>query len=88
MTRLVTTLTSLACLATSAVARQCQNLTFPVTIEARNGVFDLETPSSNIDVTNFILDLTQPGQNLSKILLKDVIKTHAPKTPLTKTSSN
>lgn len=76
MAQLITTLALLTSLVASAVARQCQNLTFPVTIEARNGVFDLETPSSNIDVINFILDLTQPGKNLSKILLIDVRQFH------------
>ncbi|KAK7747561.1 hypothetical protein SLS62_009059 [Diatrype stigma] len=75
MTRLFTTTSTLllASLAAAVVARQCQNLTFPVSITARNGKFDLKAPSNNIEVTNFILDLTQPGRNLSDILLQDYV---------------
>ncbi|KAK9771836.1 putative Alpha/Beta hydrolase protein [Seiridium cardinale] len=53
----------------SAAARQCQNLTVPLTLSARNGVFDIQAPETNVDVTNFILDLAQPGHNLTAELL-------------------
>ncbi|KAH6660276.1 Alpha/Beta hydrolase protein [Truncatella angustata] len=55
----------LAGFAAAAAARQCQNLTIPITISARNGIFNLAAPETNVDVTNFILDLTQPGNNLT-----------------------
>lgn len=44
-------------------ARQCFNLTIPVTISALNYVFDLSPASTNIDATNFILDWTRQGSN-------------------------
>ncbi|KJZ70389.1 hypothetical protein HIM_10233 [Hirsutella minnesotensis 3608] len=50
-------------LASAAVAKHCQNITVPLTISARNGVFNMETPKTEIQVTNFILDLTAQGQN-------------------------
>ncbi|ETS87343.1 hypothetical protein PFICI_01171 [Pestalotiopsis fici W106-1] len=58
-----------AALATTAAGRQCQNLTIPVTASARNGVFGIEAPQTNIDVTNFMLDLSQVGNNLTEKLL-------------------
>ncbi|SMR45010.1 unnamed protein product [Zymoseptoria tritici ST99CH_3D1] len=55
-----------------ASARQCQNLTVPVVITARNAVFDKEalTPKNNIDVTNIILTGTQQGHNATAEALK------------------
>jgi hypothetical protein len=44
-------------------ARKCQDIVVPVTISARNGVFNLTTPQTNIDVTNFILNSVLPGHN-------------------------
>ncbi|KAF2770817.1 hypothetical protein EJ03DRAFT_373395 [Teratosphaeria nubilosa] len=59
------TAAAVAALAAIAEARKCQNLTVPITASARNGVFDVSTPLTNIDVANFILDLTQQGKNYS-----------------------
>ncbi|KAH9832753.1 putative alpha beta-hydrolase protein [Teratosphaeria destructans] len=59
------TAAAVAALAAMAEARRCQNLTVPITASARNGVFNVSTPVTNIDVTNFILDLTQQGKNYS-----------------------
>jgi pimeloyl-ACP methyl ester carboxylesterase len=56
---------ALAALATVTSARKCQNLTVEVPIAARNGVFNVSTPVTNIDVTNFILDATQLSKNYS-----------------------
>ncbi|KAK6841961.1 hypothetical protein PG989_009500 [Apiospora arundinis] len=50
-------------------ARDCQNLTIPISISARNGKFHLHAPANNIEVTNYILDLTQPGRNLTDAVL-------------------
>jgi pimeloyl-ACP methyl ester carboxylesterase len=52
-----------------ATARQCENMTIPVSISARNGVFSVSVPQTNIDVTNFILDTTQQGGNYSQTVL-------------------
>lgn len=49
---------------------QCQNLTVPVTISARNAVFDVATPQTNIQVTDFILNLSQQGHNYTDEVLK------------------
>lgn len=63
---------SIAALAGVASARQCQNLTVPVDVSARNGVFNVSTPVTNIDVTNFILNLAQQGVNYSANTLTGV----------------
>ncbi|ETS84808.1 hypothetical protein PFICI_02833 [Pestalotiopsis fici W106-1] len=59
----------LAGFVTTTAARQCQNLTIPIVASARNGVFDLAAPKTNIDVVNFVLDATQPGHNITAELL-------------------
>jgi hypothetical protein len=59
-------------LAATASARHCRNLTVPVTISARNGVFDRRVaPTTDVEVTNLRLDLTQPGHNLSAEVPED-----------------
>ncbi|KAK5703538.1 hypothetical protein LTR17_022017 [Elasticomyces elasticus] len=57
----------------TASARQCQNITVEVTVSARNGIFNQTTPATNIDVTNFILNFTQPGMNYSATLINGVL---------------
>lgn len=61
-----------AALAGVALARKCQNITVPVTITARNSVFNLAAPANNIEVTNFILDLTQQGANYPATIMSGV----------------
>ncbi|CAJ2513492.1 Uu.00g016110.m01.CDS01 [Anthostomella pinea] len=51
-------------------ARQCHNLTIPVSISARNGLFNLTAPSNNIEVTDFILNQAQPGKNYTEAVLE------------------
>lgn len=58
-------LAALALAAGAASAQVCQNLTVPVTISARNGVFNVSVTETNIDVTNFILNGVQQGHNAS-----------------------
>lgn len=53
-------------------ARKCQELMVEVPVEARIAVFDLEAPASDIEVTNFALDLTRQGHNLTAELLLGV----------------
>ncbi|KAI1845676.1 hypothetical protein JX266_008287 [Neoarthrinium moseri] len=67
----ITATALLAGLVATAAARQCQNLTIPINTSARNGVFNYAAPETNIDVTDFILNLVQPGHNLTAELLHD-----------------
>ncbi|KAF4972973.1 hypothetical protein FZEAL_9458 [Fusarium zealandicum] len=53
---------ALFALFTAASARKCTNITVPVSLNAENAVFNLETPLTKIQVTNFILNLTRQGQ--------------------------
>ena len=55
-----------------ASARKCQNITVPVTLSARQGIFNISAPASDIDVTNFILDDTRQGTNYTKEVLSGV----------------
>ncbi|KAF2673752.1 alpha/beta-hydrolase [Microthyrium microscopicum] len=50
-------------------AKKCSNITVPISISARNGVFNLSAPANNIEATNFVLNLAQAGQNYSATLL-------------------
>lgn len=63
---------ALTALVTLGEARHCQNLTIPIEVSARQPKFNLQTPNSNIDVTNFILDLTRQGHNYSNEALTGV----------------
>ncbi|KAI0152500.1 Alpha/beta hydrolase family-domain-containing protein [Hypoxylon sp. NC0597] len=56
----------LASLTAIAAARKCQNLTVPISISARNTNFSLQAPSTNVDVTDFVLNFSQPGVNFTK----------------------
>ena len=58
---------SLASLLLSLVnAKQCVNLTIPVDISARNGVFDIPPLQSNIDATAFAQRVTSNAGNYSQ----------------------
>ncbi|KAL7792434.1 hypothetical protein V8C37DRAFT_416327 [Trichoderma ceciliae] len=60
---------TLLALAAGVMARKCQNLSIPISISARNAVFDLPNPASEIDVTNFFLGFTHPGTNFTDSVL-------------------
>ncbi|KAK5111813.1 hypothetical protein LTR62_004733 [Meristemomyces frigidus] len=64
-----TTAASIATFAGLASARCCQNITVEVDINARNAKFNQSTPATNIEVTNFILNMTQQGQNYTAKVL-------------------
>ncbi|ORY55857.1 Alpha/Beta hydrolase protein [Pseudomassariella vexata] len=55
--------------ATIAGARRCTELTVPVNVSSRNGIFDLEAPSNKVAVTDFVLNLARQGHNYSNELL-------------------
>ena len=57
-------------LAVSAVtAKECTNVTVPVTISARTGVFNVLIPQTILDAATFTANLTQQGHNFSKTAL-------------------
>ncbi|XDG09422.1 hypothetical protein ABKA04_009037 [Annulohypoxylon sp. FPYF3050] len=56
----------LAGLAAVATARVCQNITIPISISAQNAKFTLQAPANDIEVTNFLLNLAQPGMNFTQ----------------------
>ncbi|KAF5021309.1 hypothetical protein F66182_6707 [Fusarium sp. NRRL 66182] len=45
----------------AASARKCTNITVPVSLTSENAVFNLETPLTKIEVTDFILSLSRQG---------------------------
>ncbi|GKT56797.1 alpha/beta-hydrolase [Colletotrichum tofieldiae] len=54
-----------------AAARVCRDLTVEVSITARNGVFNISTPETNIDVTNILVGLSEQGRNFTAEHLVD-----------------
>lgn len=60
---------AVAVLAGSAAAKTCINVTVPVTISARTGVFDIPVPQTNLDATAFIQNQTQQGRNFTETAL-------------------
>lgn len=55
--------------ATGVSARSCLNLTVPIDISARTGVFNIAVPQTNLDATTFIQNLTRQGRNFSETAL-------------------
>ncbi|KAL8763629.1 MAG: hypothetical protein Q9184_000629 [Pyrenodesmia sp. 2 TL-2023] len=58
-------------LAVPTIAKQCTNITVPVSISARNGVFNIPTLQGNADATTFIQNLTSIRGNFTKEALLD-----------------
>jgi hypothetical protein len=44
-------------------ARQCRDITIPISISSRNNVLDLKPLTTEIEVTNFYLNLAKQGSN-------------------------
>lgn len=55
-----------------AEARQCTNIMVPVSLESRNGKFDVRPPETEIEATNFALELTRQGRNYTDVILDEV----------------
>lgn len=62
-------LAALAFLAGLATAKMCMNMTIPISISARQAVFDIDIPQTNLEVTDFILNITQQGRNFTNLTL-------------------
>lgn len=60
---------TLLALAACAAAKQCLNQTVPVSLSARQAVFDIAIPQTNLEVTDFILNMTTQGKNFTNIAL-------------------
>ncbi|KAL9079173.1 MAG: hypothetical protein Q9157_001924 [Trypethelium eluteriae] len=63
-------LTLLALTLGTTTARKCQNITVPIDISARVGIFNIQAPASDIDTTNFFLNDTQQGHNFTQEILE------------------
>ena len=61
-----------ALLARPSLAYICTNLTVPVDLSARNGIFNLKAMQTNIDVTDFILENSRSEGNYTEQLLLNV----------------
>lgn len=62
-------LLALYAIITAVTAKQCANITIPVNVSARNGVFSIAIPHSNLDVTQFSLNLTSASGNFTNTSL-------------------
>jgi len=60
---------TLASLAGFAATKQCMNMSVPVTIAARTGIFNIDVPQTSLDATIFIQNQTQQGRNFSDLAL-------------------
>ncbi|KAK5989831.1 hypothetical protein PT974_08092 [Cladobotryum mycophilum] len=67
---------ALLALATAVAARNCHNLTVPISISSRNAVFDLKAPTTEIEATDFFLRFSRQGSNYTQELLKDYATIH------------
>lgn len=63
---------ALVALAGLSSARKCTDLSVEVPLVSRNAVFNRTAPTDDIDVTNFVLDLTRQGHNLTNEVLTGV----------------
>ena len=53
----------------TVAAKQCVNITIPVNVSGRNGVFNVEVPNNNLEVTEFALNLTNANGNFTEAAL-------------------
>lgn len=61
---------SILLLSSFAAAKSCLNVTIPVDISSRQGVFKKISIENNLDVTAFIQELTRSGHDYSEVLLE------------------
>ncbi|KAK5078699.1 hypothetical protein LTR64_002887 [Lithohypha guttulata] len=60
------TIAAFAALTSVAAAARCQNLTIPISVSARNGVFNQTNPTNAIEATNFALRMSRQGHNYTQ----------------------
>ncbi|KAI0111304.1 alpha/beta-hydrolase [Daldinia grandis] len=61
----------LASLAAVASARNCKNLTIPLSLSAQNMDFTLKAPTNDIEVTDFVLNSGRAGVNYADEILSE-----------------
>lgn len=52
-----------------ASAKTCLNVTVPVYIDARQGMYDVPAINSNFDAVTFVLNVTKQGENFTETAL-------------------
>lgn len=57
---------ALALSGVAAAAKVCTNVTVPVSIDARQAIFDVPQLNSSLDATTFALNFTKQGSNFTK----------------------
>lgn len=65
----LSSISTLALLLAPAAAKHCINATVPVHISARQAVFSLDVPTTNLEATDFILNMTTQGRNYTNTAL-------------------
>jgi len=65
----LSSVTTLALLLAPAAAKRCINATIPLNLSARQAVFNLAMPQTNLEVTDFILNMTRQGGNFTNEVL-------------------
>ena len=66
---LLSSVTLLAAVVGTVTAKKCMNMTVPVTISARNAVYDVLIPSTNLEAITFAQNFTKQGSNFSETIL-------------------
>lgn len=56
-------LATLLALASAAAAKHCVDITVPVSISARNAVFNIQPPTTEVEVTDFFLNFSKQNAN-------------------------
>ncbi|PNY29728.1 Uncharacterized protein TCAP_00355 [Tolypocladium capitatum] len=56
----------LLALASAVAAKHCRNITVPISISARNGVFNIAPPKTEAQVTDFFLELSKQNSNYTQ----------------------
>ena len=64
---LLSGLAQLVLLASLAAARKCSVVDVPVSVSARQGVFNIDLPVTSLDATTLVQNITQQGRNFSAI---------------------
>jgi hypothetical protein len=59
----------LVALSSLASAKECTDMTVSVSLSARQGVINIAIPHTNSQVVDFVLNVTQQGQNFTDIAL-------------------
>ncbi|KAH8800367.1 hypothetical protein F5884DRAFT_549545 [Xylogone sp. PMI_703] len=59
----------LSTLVSFAMAKRCTNITVPVDLSVEQGIFNIAIPQTNLEVIDFIVNVTQQGRNFTDLVL-------------------